>query len=128
MEKQRIIYLDYLRAIATVSVIILHVAATGWLSYDITSIEWNAINIYDSIVRWTVPVFLMISGALFLKKDVSIKDLYIKYIPKMATVYMFWSAFYVFVEFFLFDPGYPISTPLIINRFIEGHFHLWYIP
>ena len=53
----------------TFAVMILHVAASKWGETDVDSVEWCAMNFYDSIVRWVVPVFVMISGALFLKND-----------------------------------------------------------
>ena len=66
--KERIIYFDYLRVLATMAVIFLHVAAQNWYNTDINTLNWHVFNIYDSIVRWGVPIFIMISGALFLEK------------------------------------------------------------
>ena len=58
-------YFDWLRVLATFGVMVLHVAAQNWLSVGIESFEWNAFNFYDSLERWTVPVFVMVSGRCF---------------------------------------------------------------
>ena len=76
MESKRIIYFDYLRAIAVFSVIVLHVAAQNWHNADTNTFEWNVFNIYDGVSRWAVPIFVMISGALFLGRDYSLDTLY----------------------------------------------------
>ncbi len=85
---------DYLRILASFGVIILHLAAQMYHAINIYSSEWQTLNFYDSIVRWTVPVFVMISGSLFLSKDVPIKKIYLHYIPRLAAAYIFWSMVY----------------------------------
>ena len=72
MEKKienRIEYLDLLRIIAIFGVVVLHVAAQNWVKEFTNVFNWNVYNVYDSLVRWTVPVFVMISGTLFLSKE-----------------------------------------------------------
>ena len=80
------VWITNLRAIACMMVIMIHVIA-GWL--DNTGIVLTgARNVLDNIIlqpliRWAVPVFIMISGCLLLnpKKDMSIKKI-LKYIKK----------------------------------------------
>ena len=64
----RILYFDFLRIFATLAVMVLHVAAQNWYGTSVPSFEWQTFNFFDSIVRWGVPIFVMISGALFLNK------------------------------------------------------------
>ena len=68
---------DYLRILASFCVIILHLASQKINFINVYSKEWQVLNFYDSIVRWTVPVFAMISGALFLSKEISLKKIYL---------------------------------------------------
>lgn len=51
---------------------------------------------YSTITRFSVPVFFMISGALFLstQKNISIKQLYCKNIAKVIFVFLFWEVIY----------------------------------
>ena len=129
--KKRIIYLDYLRVAAIMSVVILHVAAQNWYNLDGQSLEWNIFNFYDSIVRWGVPIFVMISGSLFLSKKIETKSIYIKNVLKLVIVYFVWSIFYgIFVpidKFIMIIEG-KISYKLIITNIIEGCYHMWFIP
>lgn len=66
---EHLVNYDYLRVLATFAVILLHVAASKWNYADVNGLEWQTYNFYDSIVRWAVPFFVMISGSLFLPRD-----------------------------------------------------------
>lgn len=116
----RIIYLDYLRIISAFFIIIIHVAAQNKYVTDVNSYEWQVFNVYDGMSRWAVSVFIMISGALFLNKDVSIKDMYMKYVFKMLTVFLFWSLIYA-----IYSNGKDVGE--IIYAVIHGHYHMWFI-
>lgn len=63
-QPQRIAYFDVLRILATFAVIVLHLSAQHWADTDVHTRAWQAFNLYDSAVRWAVPVFVMISGSL----------------------------------------------------------------
>jgi len=121
----RVIYFDYLRILATVAVIVLHVSNQKWGSTDVNSFEWNVFNIYDSAVRWAVPIFVMISGALFLNNEnpVSIKKLYTKNIFRIITAFAFWSLFYTLI----YNIGKPIGLKSMMVTFLNGHYHMWFL-
>jgi len=112
----RIAYLDKLRVISLIAVVILHTVAPGWETANIYSYQWKAVNVVNSCVRWCVPVFVMISGSLFLGKEISIKKLYSKYILRMLMAFIGWSAIYT-----LFTSGDRIKA------FFTGYYHMWYI-
>lgn len=127
MDTKQITYdrqvnLDYLRVFAAFAVMILHIAASNWHTTDVNGIEWQTFNFYDSIVRWAVPVFLMISGALFLQREIPVKKLYSKYIFRMITAFIAWSLFYA-VKVFIAGNGI-VST---IENFVTGHYHMWFL-
>lgn len=123
--KERIIYLDLLRIFATFAVIIAHTSAQNWFSVNIKSLEWNLFNIWDSAMRWSVPVFAMISGALFLgpNKKINIKNLYTKNICRIATVFIFWS--FVYDVYFVIND--KITGHMFIINLIAGHYHMWFL-
>lgn len=122
----RILYLDCLRIIASVAVMMLHIAAQNWYSDDLHSLSWHALNVYNSATRWCVPVFVMISGALFLPRDVSAKTLYTKYILRLVIAYAAWGVIYSLINPLLgladFSAGYMLRTV------ITGAEHMWFIP
>ena len=130
-NKTRIVYLDTLRIFATFAVMILHVAASKWGETDVDSVEWCAMNFYDSIVRWAVPIFVMISGALFLKNDspISIKTIYHKNIFRIARVFVFWSSVYailrVIQEVFVSKQSFSLAN--FAEYVINGHYHMWFL-
>ncbi|MBQ7258149.1 MAG: acyltransferase family protein [Abditibacteriota bacterium] len=101
---KRIIYLDYLRIFAILGVILIHLT-----SYV------NKTDIYcKEFGRYAVPCFVMISGVLFLGRNIPLDTLFKKYVFKLAIALIF---------------------ILIINKLISVCFHincpidhLWYIP
>ena len=62
---ERLYYLDFLRVVATFFVILIHVSCQNW-SNPLGSFSWQVANFYDGISRFSVPIFVMISGVLFL--------------------------------------------------------------
>lgn len=123
----RVVYLDVLRFFATLGVIYLHVSAAEY-DYLILTQKWYISLIGDSLVRWVVPVFVMISGALFLhpEKVISHKDLYKKYIWRLLKAYLFWYLFYV--VFFLFVDYHNNREIIITKTTFEPALHLWFLP
>lgn len=131
MENKRIVYLDYLRVAAAVAVIVAHIANQNAGSLSGRSLDWQALNIYNSLSRWCVPVFLMISGSLFLSKEIPTKTLYRKYILRLAVAYLVWSVIYAVampVKNLLLTPGYQISLREIYTDMIRGQSHMWFLP
>lgn len=117
-------YLDALRVLACVFIIVLHLSAQKFDKVEIGSFEWNVFNVYDSISRWAVPVFIMISGALFLdpKREIRTADLFRKYILRIVFAFVFWSGLYSVVD-------YLRGTRLrdVAGSFVTGHTHLWFL-
>lgn len=74
---KRLVYMDWLRVLATIAVVTIHVSA-GYVSVlDANNASrWMAGNLFESISRASVPIFVMISGALLLKgtKDISVGE------------------------------------------------------
>ena len=64
----RIYYLDILRVIACISVIMIHSSAE-YVIKDIGSFNFWIGNILDGLSRIGVPLFVMISGTLLLDKN-----------------------------------------------------------
>ncbi len=118
-EDTRLIYLDYLRVFATIAVICIHVSGLNWSSTDVNSFAWQVYNFYDSISRWAVPAFVMISGTLFLGKGIGIRRIYTKYVLRIVTAFLFWSLVYA-----LLDGG---TRKEILDNIIQGHYHMWFL-
>ena len=131
MKKQRVVYYDYLRVFAIIAVIVIHVSAQEWSDFGGRSYEWQVFNVYNAIARWGVSVFLMISGSLFLSRDIEVKTIYKKYIPRMVVSYFVWSALHsVFAPENVYNPDFIESFSLVdfIQKTFIGPVHLWFIP
>ena len=132
--KERHIWLENTRAIATIAVIILHVAAPILYQYGKTSDGiWHTANIYDSIVRFCVPVFFMISGSLLLSKDYKLRDFFKKRFFKIIPPFVFWALIYVLYDTFVTKGEllslYELGEKVIVSITKGGMFmfHLWFV-
>ncbi len=96
----RMAYPDILRIISAFAVVVLHVSAQGMYVFDSMSGGYMTSGIYHMLTRFAVPVFIMLSGMFFLdpKKDIPIKKIYTKHIPRLVIPLVFWGVFYYFVE------------------------------
>ncbi len=124
-KEQRVYYFDFLRVAAALAVMVLHVSAVDWYDTDIFSFEWSVLNFYDAVVRWAVSVFTMISGALFLNKDIPLKKIYSKYIFRIFTAFVSWSAVYVCASYAL--NGSTLRAVDIFLKFLTGFYHMWFL-
>ena len=127
--KSRMISFDLLRILAAFSVVMLHSAAQFWYSLDVYSTQWVIANSYDAVFRFGVPVFVMISGALFLSPDytLNIKRLYRHNILRLVIVYVVWSCVYGLMDCLGF--GVQITdVKSIIREMLGGRYHLWFLP
>ena len=120
---QRIAYFDVLRVLATLAVVVLHLSAQHWADIDVTSRAWFAFNLYDSAVRWAVPMFVMISGALFLRRDISLSAILQKNVLRIGIAFAFWSAIYALIDFAVYDAA-PSAA---LMQFFRGHYHMWFL-
>lgn len=124
-ERQRQLYLDVLRIVSIAAVVVIHTAAEYWTALDVTSYEWKVETVYDGLVRWAVPVFVMISGALFLdpSRDQPIKKLYGKNILRIVTIILFWGTIYALLAGLPSDASAP-SLYAFFKAAIFGHYHM----
>lgn len=123
----RIFYLDFLRVAAMFAVIVLHTASHSFKTVGLNNSQWSFINIYDSLVRWAVPVFTMVSGTMFLdnSRELPLKKLYLKYVLRIVIAFLFWSMLGYFTDVLLGKDALGIKRA--IPAIAAGHFHLWFL-
>ena len=120
---QRVACYDVLRVAATFAGVALHLSAQHGADTDIYSTAWQAFNLYDSLVRWTVPVFVMISGVFFLAGTQSLRQILRKNVLRIVTAFVFWSALYAAYAYFFNKCA--LSTA--VTLFFSGHYHMWFL-
>lgn len=127
-------YLEYIRALATITVVFLHVVMTLPANYSINELGKVNALIFNScymFTRWAVPCFFMISGAIMLQpnKQYSISKVSM-YIKRMLIVLIFFGTIYGCMELFFAEGKINLFTFLkAIRMVLEGKSwdHLWYI-
>lgn len=78
---QRKIYLDYLKVLACLAVIVQHCCSLSTESHA----EYTVNYLFFFVCRFAVPVFVMCTGSLMLddSRSLSFKSVFIKYIPRI---------------------------------------------
>lgn len=126
-------WLDNLRVIATISVVLLHVAAPLLYRYaNLSGFNWLTANFYDSLVRFCVPIFVMITGALLLNKDYPLAVYLKKRVARIIYPFLFWIIIYSIHILLILKDGFqlPFFDILTISASKFGYkttYHFWYI-
>ena len=95
VEHRSIDWLDAVRWLATIAVITIHVVAPYLYQYgQISIVNWNIYNVIDSLSRFAVPFFVMLSGALLLNRTISLVDFLKKRFLRILIPFLFWSLIY----------------------------------
>ena len=126
-------YLDLCRILAIFCVILIHLVAYPWQITPIDSEDWRILNIYAGATRWCVPLFVMVSGALFLvpEKELSLGRLYARYIPRFAVALLFWSGLFYLIQHYnvrSFADFMNVDKRELVLNILRGHpWHHWFI-
>ena len=122
--KLRIYYFDILRIISSFSVILIHISGEYYLNLNINDPNWKIAFYYNGIARVGLQIFFMISGALFLSKEITLNIIITKYIKRILIHLIIWSFIYSIYDI---DLSNKININKIIIKFFNGHYHLWYL-
>ena len=130
MQEDRKLHIDLLRIVACISVIMLHSASQYWYEFPVTDTRWMVYNIWDAVSRFGVPVFVMISGMLFLSRqgEVNLRKLYCNNILRLAVAYAVWSIVYGLWDCRGWTWGAGVTVRDYVAECVFGRYHLWFIP
>lgn len=131
---KHLVFIDYLRAFACLSVVFLHVVVDWTEKSGLTVAEYPLRLKIDAaicgVLRVAVPIFVMISGALLLDKNKEISWQKIKkYITKMLVVLLVFGLGFCFIENFANHVPLWQSPFVAIKNLLEENTwgHMWYI-
>lgn len=132
-KSTRHVYMDVVRIVGCVLVILLHMATLDVKSFSTTGIEWKVMNFMDSVGMTGISFFFMISGALFLRSDADVSLKYIwKKIGILLLVYVVSLFCYNIIPFVKgWEPWelYYLKVDLLGNILLgEGIYHLGFLP
>lgn len=131
--KRRELWLDILRALAACAVVMMH-TLTG--AVDIFSAgehaNGKALLIIMDLVTWCVPVFLMISGYLFLnpKKQIGLVTMVRKYCLRIVLALLLFGIPFACLELVLAERTFRIGMVwegLLMVLTMQSWSHLWYL-
>ena len=124
MNSKREYSFDILRVISMCMVIIIHVSNVYSRSFGIISNKSFLFSlIFNTISRISVPIFLMISGALLLERNFN-KRKYLNRIKKFIILTIIWDIIYLIWEYFYLGITYTNYYKLLLGPFRA---HLWYL-
>ncbi len=131
----KIQWLDTLRTLATLGVIIIHISSPLVnMEYNKNMSFWWIGNVVDSAVRYAVPLFLMLSGATLLDKEFQLWDFYKRRFLRVLVPFLFWIIAYSTYRWAMLLPKFQpqdLSGILhwVVNLFLKEGIskHFWYI-
>ena len=124
---------DLIRTVAVLLVILLHAAIEPNPNLTLMSPEgvqlWWTSNIYNSISRTAVPLFVMLTGALLLqpkKADEPLRVFFKKRWNRIGIPVLFWGAIFFAWDFTV--KGQAITSTYIFQGVLAGPYvHFWYV-
>lgn len=126
--KKREYGIDLLKSISILGVIIIH---TCTYNDAVLSVGWLSNLFWGSLTRASVPLFLMCSGALFLKpgKPLSTKKLFTRSIPRILAAMVFWAMTYKVYHLVGSGGLSPAALLLALKEVLvfNQEFHLYYL-
>ena len=96
--KNRIYNVDWLKTIAILAVLLLHCSSKYLLPDFVFQPNWYCGVFFESLSRFGVPLFIMVSGFLILRKDQPISSVP-RRIKRVLIPFIFWLVVYVIAKF-----------------------------
>jgi surface polysaccharide O-acyltransferase-like enzyme len=130
---QNIDWISNLKWIALYAVILLHCTSPLLMQYGkVSALDWWAADIFNAAVRFAVPVFVMITGALLLHREYEIVDFLKKRLGRILVPFLFWSLVYIWYSWYNEEISFGndawLNTRLVLHLLKNGSsYHLWYV-
>lgn len=130
-SKEKLIHIELMRILAAFLVIFNHTGLKGFFlfsAYPFATMPYFIYMTFAVFCKIAVPLFLMISGALLLKKDIPIKKIFKNKILKMLVVLLIFTAiFYIRLHVLKYSDTFTIKDFFV--RLYKGDIIVpyWYI-
>ncbi|MEM2108016.1 MAG: acyltransferase family protein [Candidatus Bathyarchaeia archaeon] len=124
---------NLIRTLAITLVILLHAANTTLKASSVPADYWWTAVIYKSLALPCVPLFVMLSGALLLKRtklNEPIRVFLKKRLIRIGLPIVFWSVIYLFWAFFVSQIPATwgnIQRGILYSLFGGAYYHFWFI-
>lgn len=108
-------------------VLVIHAGAEVYQVCRIDSAAFIPLNFVSTLVRGSVPVFFMLSGALFLsRRELDLRAFLKKHVLYLTGIFFLWSLIYAV--------GMCVSAGVFTDMYsfflsvVWGHYHMWFLP
>lgn len=126
-------WINSLRIVALYAVIVLHCTSLLLMQYGKVSVsQWMVADFFNAITRFAVPAFVMVTGALSLRREYEIGDFLKKRLLRVVIPFLFWSL--IFVGYSLYNEEITFTADSWANIKLVLHalkysssYHLWYV-
>ncbi len=134
MSTNRKIEIDILKAFAILAVVEIHLGGYFFPLFLPWGREWNSLVTLDQISRFSVPLFVALSGLMLAAKyrdrAVDLKDFYLHRATKILPLYFIWTLVSLGASWFpsgstLFANPVSILPAIILGR---ADYHLYFVP
>lgn len=129
--KDKLIYIEIIRIIAAFLVIFNHTGSKGYFlfaSYPFGTLPYFSYMIFTVICKIAVPLYLMVTGALLLKKDIPLKKIYKDKVLRILLVLLLFSSFY-YIRLYVIKYSDILNLPDFLLRVYKGDIIVpfWYL-
>lgn len=134
--KEKIEELDLLRALAAISVIVIHVTASPLVFGERGSGYHYAVTLANQFARFSIPAFIFVTGLVLFHNYTDFRTTnWLKYFRKRVVFvlipYVFWSAGYFFLKQFFAqkNPGLQEAAVQFGTALLRGdsYYHLYFV-
>lgn len=133
-KKNCISYLDFLRFLAISAVILLHVTSgiTDTIPEQMSDTQFRVYQTIKGFCTIGVPLFLMISGTLFLapQKKLTLKTLFQKYLRRIVLALILFGTFFALLELIMVSHSFALTdiAQAFYNMLTGNSWaHMWYL-
>lgn len=127
-KSKRIFYYDVLRALAIIGIVFCHVSAS-YVSRDINSPNLYISVFYDCFRDFSIPIFVMLSGALLIGKKDSLMNFFKKRLSRLLIPFLFWAVISIIVSSIFISHGFNLNNAIKIISGTAGTLgvHYWFV-
>lgn len=131
ITKNKLIEIDFMRAICCILVIIIHVTAAFWYTFKTSTIPYKVVINLNSLSKFAVPSFVFISGFVlyyvYQNKKIETLIFYKKRLSKVFVPYFIWSVLYITVNYLAFERPIDIKSLIYYFSLGKANYHLYYM-
>jgi len=122
---------DAIRLFALVAIVALHVSANGVNHLAFAHADWWLATSINALCRASVPLFLMLSGALLLRHRIcDRRQYYLHRWERLSPALIGWSLFYLLwsaAKALVKQQPYSVEDALVSLLSGQPYYHLWFV-